>query len=251
LIYAIAHNEFRRLFLSPLAWTVLAVVQVILALLMLIFTNAYLTEVQPRYAGVEGAPGATDSIVSPLLLWAGIVMLVVSPLITMRLISEERQTGSLPLLISSPVTISEIVIGKYLGLMVFYALMVGMIALMPLTLAFGGGLDWGKLAAGLLGLLLLLGSFAAAGLYLSCLAPQPMVAALGSFGLLMLLALLTVADRWEGSGQGVLVYISHFGHFMKFLDGLFDSADFFYYLLFIGTFLILSIRRLDNLRLMR
>ena len=251
MIYAIAQNEFKRMFLSPLAWTILAVVQVILALLMLILTDNFLNEVQPRYAGMEGAPGVTDAIVSPLLLWAGIVMLAVSPLITMRLISEERQTGSLPLLISSPVTISEIVLGKYLGLMMFYALMVGMIALMPLVLAASGGLDWGKLAAGLVGLFLLLGSFAAAGLYLSCLAQQPMVAALGSFGLLMLLVIFYIAGKSQAEGSAFFVYISHFGHFLAFLDGLFDSTDFVYYLLFIATFLILSIRRLDNLRLMR
>lgn len=251
MVFTIAQIELRRLFASPMAWAVLAVIQFILAFLMLVLVENFLTDLQPRFAGIEGAPGVTDAVVSPLLLWAGIVMLAVSPLITMRLISEERQTGSLPLLISSPVTLTEIVLGKYLGVMVFYLVMVAMIALMPLTLAIGGGLDWGKFAAGLIGLILLLGSFAAAGLYLSCLSTQPLVSAVASFGLLMLLVVFYLAGKSQAGGSELFVYLSHFGHFLAFLDGLFDTADLVYYLLFIGGFLAMAIRQLDNLRLQR
>lgn len=249
MIISIARTEFRRMFSSPLAWVVLAVVQFILALLMMIMVNNFISEVQPHYAGVEGAPGVTDAIVSPLLLWAGIIMLAVSPLVTMRLISEERQTGSLPLLISSPISITEIVLGKYLGVMMFYALMVVMIGVMTGFLSLGGGLDWGKYLAGLLGLLLVLASFAAAGLYVSCLASQPAMAALGGFGLLMLLLIVYVMGQIDTTGKELFVYLSHFGHFVALTEGLFDSADLAYYVLFVVGFLALAIRRLDNLRL--
>jgi ABC-2 type transport system permease protein len=252
MILTIAKTEFKRMFASPMAWTILAVVQLILAVLLLVFTVNFVEVLQPRYAGLEETPGVTDQIVAPLLVWAGIIMLAVSPLLTMRLVSEERQTGSLPLLISSPVSLTEIMLGKYLGLMLFYLVMVGMIALMPLSLTLGGGLDWGKFAAGLIGLTLLLASFAAAGLYVSCLATQPLIAALGGFGLLLLVALLGVIGGYEGVGSEVIKYVSHFGHFLKFVEkGVIDSADLVYFLLFIGAFLVLSIRRLDNLRLQR
>ena len=251
MIWTIAQTEFRRMFASPLAWVILAVVQLILALLMLVMMDSFVNDLQPRFAGLDSAPGVTDAIVAPLMLWAGIVMLAVSPLITMRLISEERQTGSLPLLISSPISLTEIVLGKYLGLMLFYALMVGMIGIMAASLALGGGLDWGKFAAALLGLFLLLASFAAAGLYVSCLANQPAMAALGGFGLLMLLLVIYILGQVDTAGKSLFVYLTHFSHFVALTDGLFDSADLAYYLLFVVAFLALSIRRLDNLRLQR
>ncbi|MDD3518005.1 MAG: ABC transporter permease subunit [Chromatiales bacterium] len=251
MILTIAGNELRRMFYSPLAWAILAVVLFILALLFLVFIENFLTQVQPRFAGMDGAPGVTDSVVAPLLLWAGVLMLGIMPLITMRLFSEEKARGTLPLLLSSPVSMTQIVLGKYLGVLGFVAVMLGLIVLMPLSIAPATSLDWGKFASGLLGLVLLLASFAAAGLYLSTLSAQPAVAAVSSFGLLIFLVILYVSGSSPGSASELFVYLSHFGHFLSFLEGLFNSADLAYYLLFIATFLTLAVRRLDNERLQR
>ncbi len=236
------------MFYSPLAWTVLAIVLLILALLFLVFLENFLSLIQPRFAGQDGAPGVTDAVIAPLLLWAGVIMLAVSPLLTMRSFAEERQNASLSLLTSAPVSTTELVLGKYLGLVGFLVIMLALSALMPLSLAAGTTLDWGKLAAGLLGLGLLTGSFAAAGLYLSSLTETPFIAAVGSFGLLAFLVVLYLSGRSQGASSELFVYLSHFGHFLSFLEGLFDTADLGYYLLFIATFLVLTIRRLDNLR---
>jgi ABC-2 type transport system permease protein len=248
-ILTIARFELRRMFYSPLAWTVLAIVLFILALLFLVFMENFLSLIQPRFAGREGAPGVTDTVVAPLLLWAGVIMLAISPLLTMRSFAEERQNASLSLLTSAPVSITELVLGKYLGLTAFLAIMLALTALMPLSLAMGTTLDWGKLAAGLLGLWLLTASFAAAGLYVSSLTDTPFIAAVSSFGLLLFLVVLYVSGRSQEASSALFVYLSHFGHFLSFLEGLFDTADLAYYLLFIGTFLVLTIRRLDNMRL--
>jgi ABC-2 type transport system permease protein len=130
----------------------------------------------------------TDLIAAPLLGDAAIVLLLVTPLITMRILSEERRNGTLSLLFSAPVSMTEIVLGKYLGLLGFLSSCSAMLmALMPLSLLGAGRLDFGLLAANLLGLLLIVAAFAAAGLYLSALTSQPTVAAIGSFGLLLLL----------------------------------------------------------------
>jgi ABC-2 type transport system permease protein len=110
-------------------------------------------------------------------------------------------------------------------------------------------LDVGKLLSGLLGLSLLVGAFAAAGLYMSSLTEQPTIAAVSSFGLLLLLWII----NWAGSSgeqvSGVLSYLSLVQHYDSLLKGLFNSADVAYYLLFILTFLVLSIQRLDANRL--
>src|SRR6056297_3085111 len=166
MILTIAGRELRSLFLSPLAWSVLAVVPLILAYVFLIQVELFL-QWQPRLAAMEGAPGATDIIVAPLFRTAAIVLLLVVPLLTMRLVSEERRGRTLALLMSSPVSMTEIVLGKYLGVVGFLGVMLALVALMPLSLALGGTLDWGLLAAGFFGLVLVVASFAAAGLFLS------------------------------------------------------------------------------------
>lgn len=251
MILTIARTELKRMFYSPMAWAILAVMQFILALMFLIFIDNFMTRLQLRFAGMEGAPGVTDSVAAPLFLWASVLMLGVAPLLTMRIFSEERANKTLTLLVSSPVSTTEVVLGKYLGLMFFLLIMLGMIALMPLSLALGTTLDWGKIAAGLIGLLLLVGSFGAAGMYLSSLTTQPIIAAVSSFGLLIFLVVLYISGNSQSTGSELFIYLSHYGHFLSFLEGMFDTADLAYYLLFIAAFLVLTIRHLDNQRLQR
>ncbi len=245
----IAWVEFKRMFYSPIAWSVLAIVQLILAILFLTFMETYIVYTAPAFAGKEGVLGITDAIIVPLYLWAGVIMLAIMPLLTMRLFAEERLNRTFTLLRSAPLSMTEIVLGKYLGLIAFVILMVAMISLMPLTLAWGTSLDWGKWCAAIVGLFLLLASFSAAGLFLSSLTDQPVIAAVSSFGLLLLLTLLFFSGKSQGEGSALFVYLSHFGHFLSFLKGIFNTGDVIYYLLFISTFLLLTIRKLDNERL--
>ena len=248
-LFVIAGRELRSLFLSPLAWTILAVVQVILGYVFLIQIELFM-QWQPRLSGLPGAPGLTEIVVSPMLRTAGIVLMLVVPLLTMRLVSEERRSGTLSLLLSAPVAMSEIAVGKFLGVLGFLLCMVGMVALMPLSLLVGGSLDFGLFASGLLGLVLLTAGFAAAGLFLSSLTAQPTIAAVSTFGLLLLLWLLDWAGGTGTEGAGELfAYLSLLTHFDGLLKGVFDSRDVAYYVLFITAFLGLAIRRLDADRL--
>jgi ABC-2 type transport system permease protein len=246
LALTIAARELRSLFLSPLAWSILGVVQFILAYLFLGSLDTYINY-QSQIAMMDNPPGATEIIVAPLFSSATIILLLVIPLITMRLVSEERRARTLPLLFSAPVSMSEIVLGKYLGILGFLAIMLGLITLMPLSLLTLGTLDFGLLASNLLGLGLMLAAFAAAGLFMSTLTAQPTVAAVTSFGLLLLLWIINWAG--EGAGQSVLGYLSLQSHYEALLRGLFNSSDVAYYLLFILTFLVLSVRRVDADRL--
>ena len=240
--FRIAWRELRNLFLSPLAWCVLAVVQLILAWM-------FLASVEGFRGNPAGVAGVTDTVAAGLYSVSTVVMLLVIPLLTMRLVSEERRSGSLTLLLSAPVRMSEIVLGKYLGLLAFLAIMVGMITLMPLSLAMGTHLDYGKLASDVLGLLLLVGAFAAAGLYMSTLTRQPVVAAISTFGLLLFLWVVNWLSQGDARYSALLHYVSLIDHYGSLLRGSFDSSDVIYYLLFIATFLTLSIRRLDGQRL--
>jgi len=119
MIITIAARELRSLFLSPLAWSVLAVVQFILAYLFLSQIDTFLVW-QPRLAAIEGAPGISDIVIAPLFADAAIVLLLVTPLLTMRVLSEERRNRTLSLLFSAPVSMTEIILGKYLGVLAFF-----------------------------------------------------------------------------------------------------------------------------------
>ena len=220
--FTIASRELRSLFLSPLAWTILGVSQLILAYMFLTQIDYYLA-IQPKLIGIPGAPGVTDLIVAPLFGNAAVILLLIIPLLTMRTISDERRNKTISLLFSAPVS------------------------LMPLSLLTVGELDIGKLFACLLAMVLLMASFNALGLYMSAIASQPTVAAIGSFGALLLLWIID----WAGNSSSVLEYISIMRHFENLLRGLIHSTDIFYFILFIAGFLILSIRRLDNDRLQK
>src|SRR5882724_13625999 len=170
MVFTIAWRELRNLFLSPLAWVLLAVVQAVFAWL-------FLLQVQSFVLNPGGVEGVTDRVSAYFYSTCSIIRLLVVPMLSMRLISEERRSGSLALLCSAPVRMSEVVLGKFLGLVGFLAVLVGISLLMQLSLAVGTHLDYLKLASCVLGLLLLLGAFAAAGLYMSTLTVQPVVAA--------------------------------------------------------------------------
>ena len=248
MIFAITARELRGFFLSPLAWTLLAVVQGLLAWIFLVLVDDF-RDLQGRLAALDNAPGVTDLVAAPLFRVAAWMLLLLVPLLTMRLLSEERRTGTLDLLLSAPVGSVAIVLGKYLGAMLFLSSMIALIALMPLALAIGAPLDFGKLLAGLLGLILLAGSFTAAGLYLSVLTTQPILAAVASFGLLLLLWIVDAAGTGHKTADNLFAYLSLPRHYDALLLGLFNSADVIYYLLFIAAFLGLTIRRLDDMRL--
>ena len=243
----IALREVRSLLLGPLGWTVLAVLQLLLGYAFLVQVESYLT-VQGRLAAIPGAPGVTESIVVPFIGNAAFVLLTVVPLLTMRLISEERRAQTLPLLLSAPVTARHIVLGKYFGLMMFMLLVLALLALMPLSLLMGGPLDAGLCAAAFIGLFLLVAAFAAIGLYMSACSPQPVVAAISAFGALLLLWILD----WQGANpesasQSVLASVSLLGHYRPWLSGAVSTADLGYFLLVCGLFLALAARRVGGL----
>ena len=250
MILTIASREFKSLFLSPLAWTVLAVLQAILAYTFLTQVETF-TLLQPKLATIDGAPGLTDIVVTPLYGNAGIILLLVTPLLTMRLICEERRNKTLSLLLSAPISTIDIILGKYFGLLGLLLLIVLLITLMPLSLLTGGELDAGKLIANLLGLLLLVTAFTATGLFMSTIAGHPTVAAMGTFGILLLLWILDWTSGMQEQRSELFEYLSILRHFQNIQSGLISSVDISYFLLFTASFLLLSIHSLDNERLQK
>ncbi|MDH3981124.1 MAG: ABC transporter permease subunit [Gammaproteobacteria bacterium] len=247
MVFSIAARELRGLFLSPLAWAILAVIQGILAFQFLSHIE-YFIELQPQLAAIDGAPGIADLVIAPLYADAAVVLLLITPLVTMRVFSEERRSRTISLLFSAPASMTEIVLGKYLGVLAFFMVMLAMLTLMPLSLLAGSTLDLGKLAACVLGLALVLAAFSAIGVYMSSLTEQPVIAAVTTFGLLLMLLLLDRSNL-PGDEASVLGYLSMLAHYEPLLKGLFNSTDIIYYLLITVLFLGFTIRRLDAMRL--
>ena len=244
-VLIIAGNELRRMFKSPLAWVIMAVVQFLLAQLFLKYWEIF----EGRGAQYSNI-GMTEIIVTSLFQSAAIILLLVTPFITMRGFSEERRSGTMRLLLSSPVSITQLVLGKYLSILAFLLLILGMVTLMPLSLGMGTRMDYYQLLAGVIGLSLLVSSFVAIGLFISTLTRSTAVTAVGTFGVLFLLWILNLAGN-SGSEQvaAVLTYLSLLTHYNNLLDGLFDLSDVIYYLIMTVTFLVLSIWRLDAERI--
>ena len=139
-VLSIAGRELRSLFVSPLAWAALALVQFVLAWMFLVQLDRYVA-LQPQLAGIAGAPGVSDLLIAPWLANAGLVIVLLTPLLSMRLLSQEIANGSLHLLLAAPVGLGQIVLGKYLGLLGFLALLLILAAAMALSLMAGGELD--------------------------------------------------------------------------------------------------------------
>jgi len=174
-------------------------------------------------------------------------MLFAVPLLSMGLISGERKSQTLPFLFSAPISLAEIVIGKFLGLIIFLSILVAYILLMLSTLNIWADIDFGYLLSNSLGLILLAASFSALGIYFSSLTGQPIVAAILSF--IALFALMGLEKFFGSQPDHWFGYISLMKHFQSFSRGIIDSKDIIYFILFITTFLVLTIRRLDSDRL--
>jgi len=241
MVLTIAGAEARRIFVSPLAWAVLAVLQLILGF---VFINLIIDYVRSSQMGNDYL-GVADYMGSGLYGFATVLLLLVMPLLTMRLFAEERKSGSITLLFAAPVSLLDIVLGKFLGLVAFMLAALLLLALMPLSLMFGTHLDFGRIAAGLLGLLLMMMAFGSAGLFVSTLTREPTIAAVVSFGLLLAVWLLQILSNQDFALAPLFGYLSLTSHFEGMRRGVFDTSDVAYYLLFTALFLWMAVQRLD------
>ena len=254
MILTIANKELKALFASPLAWIMLTLMQLIVSYGFLQRIDDF-AQLEPQLMQMPNPPGITTLVVAPVYATVAVILLFAVPLLAMRLIAEERRNQTMVLLMTAPLSISEIVLGKFLGLLLFLLLTIGVMTLMPLALLFGGRLDFGLLLSLLAGSVLLAASFAAVGLYASALTAQPIIAAMIGFGLLLAMLLVgeTAADSLRERGWPVPAALAQvlapLKNFEPFSRGVFDSYSVACSLLLMIAFLVLTIRRLDAARL--
>lgn len=244
MIRLIALKELRSLFAAPATWLILAALMFILSWSFIARLDAFL-QLQTQLALIANAPGATQVIVPSLAGTLALLVMILTPVFTMRLFAEERRNQTLALLLTAPVGDAEIVLGKFFGLLSFLWLIVLTGMALPLALRLGTPMDFGLLFTNLLGLLLITACYASLGLYVSTLTAQPIVAALGALAALFGLWL---AESAASDGYGFWHAIAPSGHLRSFASGLLDSSDLAYYLLSCSCLLSLAVRRLANNR---
>lgn len=252
-ILAIAGKDLRSYFTSPIAYVVLT------GFLLLggwFFFNLLSNFNQLLMAYMSfNAPEMLDAInlnefvVGPLLLNLAVVLVILVPMITMRSFAEEKRSGTYELLMTSPISVTEIVLGKFLGGFVFILLMVLLTGVYPLILVWFGDPEVGIILSGLLGLLLLGSSFVAIGLFTSSLTDNQIIAAVSCLVTLLLLYIIAWPAQSAGEVLGPLLrYLSLTEHFNELVKGVIDTRDIVYFLSVIVLALFLTLRSVESLR---
>ena len=248
-ILAIAGKELRSYFASPIAYVIIG----LFALLFSRFFYAYLMVFVQRSSGMMGMGGGANNInqemIRYVLMNSAVIILFVMPMITMRTYSEEKRSGTIELLLTSPLTDLEIVLGKFLGALGLYAVMVALTLIhFGLLFAFGKP-EWKPLATAYLGLLLFGGCFIALGLFISSLTKNQIVAGAATFGVFLLLWVIDwIGESMGPTGQAILKYLSMTEHLEDFVKGVIDTKHLVYYLSFIAFGLFLTVRSVDTER---
>ena len=247
-IIKIARQELSLLFHSPVAWLILIVFPIQIGIDYLHYVQMigraqrmghHFTDVTMMvFAGKEGFfPGVKNTLYFYI------------PLLTMGLISRETHSGSIKLLLSSPIRIRDIVLGKYLAMMGYGALLLVIICLYALSGAFFiEHIDWTLLCSGAMGLYLLICAYAAIGLFMSSLTTYQVVAAISTLAVLAVLNFIGSLFQGNDTVRHITYFMSISGRTEQFIYGLISSEDVLYFFLVIGFFLAITGMRLQDER---
>lgn len=251
--FTIAGKELTGYFVQPVAYVVLTV----FILLGGWFFFAMLRQFDEMVQLVQmmGQPetlrqmNLNTRVIDPLLHDLSIVLVIVMPALTMRVFAEEKRTGTYELLLTAPVRTGEIVAGKFLAAAAFTLVMVALAWIFPLILMVFGNPELGVMFAGYLGLFLLALSFVSVGLFTSSLTQNQIIAAISSFGILILLFVISwPAEAGGGVVWALLKYLSLPEHFSTMTRGVIDTSDVVFFLSVVATALFLTQRSVESAR---
>jgi ABC-2 type transport system permease protein len=249
-VLIICRKEFRSYFASPIAYLLLTMFALIFGFF---FWNSLgyfvLMGMESQMRGQMMPMNLNEMIVRPLLSNVGVIGLFFIPMITMRLFAEEKRSGTIELLATSPVRDIEIILGKWLAALGLYACMLLVTALNFAFLFKYGKPDWKPLVIGYLGLLLQAGALLAIGTFISTLTKNQIIAGAATFGVCLLLWVLEWVSGYETAAWAqVLAYMSIITHFESFAKGVLDSKDAIFYVTVIFLGLFFTARSMESLR---
>jgi ABC-2 type transport system permease protein len=248
-ILAIAEKELKGYFATPIGYIVIGMWALLWGwfyyVMLIIFNQQSL-----QLGGFEGGNVDINSqLIRPLFLNASVILLFVLPLVTMRIYSEEKRSGTIELLLTSPLTDVQIIIGKFLGAMTLYAAMLAITAIHVGLLFSYGNPEWKVVVIGYLGLLLMGGCFISVGLLISSMTKNQIVSGMITFAVFLMLWVINWPASFVGPNtQNILNYLSITDHFDDFTKGILDTKHLVYYFSVMAFGLFLTARSVDTER---
>jgi ABC-2 type transport system permease protein len=251
-ILAVAGKELRAYFHSPIAYLVMALFAVLCGFFFYNYTAAFVVQTFRMMATGQMAPNVSinEYIIRPLFEGVlTVVLLLLIPLVTMRLFAEEKRSGTIELLLTSPLTDLQIILGKFLGALALYTVLM-LLGFLYIGLLFLYGNPSAKpLLADALGLFLFGGTLLSLGMWISTFTRNQIIAGVVAFALFLLLYVFDWVNAYSSSTAGrVMSYMALTTHFDNFAKGVIDSSDVVYYLSVIVMGIFLTARSVEALK---
>ena len=249
-IWTIAQRDFKAYFTSPIAYIVIAGFMGIMGWMFFFnLTHFNMQNMQYQQFNMGKGVSISEGIIRPLYGNMNVIFLFLVPFITMRLFAEEKKQHSIELLMTSPIRLSEIVLGKFLSSFLLVAIMLSLTVVYPIVLFATGNPEIGPIVSSYVGTLLLSSCYLAIGILFSSVTENQIVAGALTFAAGLFFWLVSWATQTAGPVWGdFLTYISLISHYNNFGQGILNTADIFFYLSFIGVGLFLTHRVLDSFR---
>ncbi len=249
--WIIAKRDLGSFFNSPIFYVVTTVFLVIYSFIFFNILNFF--SFQSLQAGQFQAMGMNlnlnEMVIEPSLQNMSVILLMIIPVITMRSFADEKKMKTFRLLLSSPVPLGEIVLGKFMACMIVVTVMILISSYSVCSLFLLGEPEPGPIVTGYLGVLLMAGCYVSVGVFASSLTDNQIVAAVVTFGFSLFMWVIGWAAQAAGPTTGqVLQFLSIADHMERFLKGIVDTSDLIYYLSFILLSLFLCHRILDSNR---
>ncbi len=252
--YLIFLKELRSYFNSPIAFVIITI---FLVLSGYFFYNIFATfstvsfqvMTQPMLARQYNQLNITEMVVRPLFSNLSLFMLIMLPMLTMRMFSEEKKSGTIELLLTYPVKDSEVILGKFAGCMGIFTIMILLTSPCFILIGIFGEPEIGVIVSGYVGLFLMGAAFISLGIFASSITENQIVAAVLSFGSLLIFFMMGYSAGFAGESVGsILKYLSFMPHLYNFAKGVLDTEDIMYYFLFILFCVFLNMRTLESKR---
>lgn len=248
-IWIICRKELKSYFASPIAYGLMAFFAAISGYFFYVITAVFVQRgIQSQMMGQSFPMDVNEWVVRGFLSNVSVIGLFLIPMITMRLFAEEKRTGTIELLVTSPVKDIEVIAGKWLAALILYAGILLISALNLAILFLYGKPDWKPILVGYLGLLLLGGALLSIGTFISTTTKNQIIAGTATFAVCLLLWVFDWVSYETTTWAKVMSYLSVVAHFEPFSKGVLDSKDIIFYLSMIFFGLFLTARSLESLR---
>lgn len=247
-IVLIAKRDFRAYFTSPIAYIIISGFMVLMGWMFFAHLDHFNRQSLQFQQGGKGM-SIVDGIIRPLYGNMNVIFLFLVPFITMRLFAEEKKQHTIELLLTAPVSLLEIILGKFFSSFFLVLVMLALTTVYPVVLCITGNPDLGPIVANYIGTVLLVGCYISVGVLFSSVTENQIVAGALSFSAALFLWLISWATYMAGPVWGeILMYLSLISHYNNFGSGLLMTSDIFFYLSFIAINLFLTHKILDSFR---